>query len=772
MSSQTPLRSPANAPLLPRVIRPIATASLLLCTTLGAQEAAPEKVETKPEAERKIQQLEAITVVGDAVDIPRIAGSAARISAEAIKNQDYTNPARVLQQIPGVYIREEDGFGNFPNISIRGADPGRSAKVTIMEDGIPMAPAPYSAPAAYYSPRMGRMSGVEVLKGSSQVRYGPHTTGGVVNYLSTPFVELGGEGSSAEEFYLKSSFGSFNTWKNHTWWGQTVQFDAGLLGYVLEFNHEHSDGFRAIQSSGGNSGYTVYEPNLKIFFEPNTVMRQRFELRVGYTHFEGLETYVGLSDRDFAKDPFRRYAATQFDVMDSEQFRTSLTYIIEPTDSLRIESALYYNNFQRAWYKLQDVRPAGGANTDPATAIGAGSGTAYDLINGRAAGSWRVRNNNREYNTLGIQSRVDWDVATGPLQHTISLGARLHYDDEIRYQNDDRYEIAANGQITGITRGAPGSQADRKDSTTAFAIYLEDSIQYGKLTVKPGVRYEHLWQEVRDYNAGTSADGTLSTWAPGIGAIYQFTDALSVFGSYYRGVSTPGASANINDRQRAEFTDSFELGVRYYTPKLQTELIGFYSKHTDLIVPDLIGAAGGTDTSNAGDIEVYGLEAAVRYDALAESGTDWRLPLRAALTLTHAELTSDTPSEDAESIFSGGRAGNKVPYIPSYNITFGAGVEYKRFGFYVDATYTPETYGTASNSSNLINTAGNPDGRFGKNDSAFLVDLNVKYRVTDKVRVFAGVSNVLGEEYIASRLPYGARAGAPRMWYGGLELKF
>ena len=53
-----------------------------------------------------------------------------------------------------------------------------------------MAPAPYSEPAAYYTPRIGRMSGIEVLKGSSQVRFGPHTTGGVVNYLSTPFAEL------------------------------------------------------------------------------------------------------------------------------------------------------------------------------------------------------------------------------------------------------------------------------------------------------------------------------------------------------------------------------------------------------------------------------------------------------------------------------------------------------------------------------------------------------------------------------------------------------
>ena len=134
--------------------------------------------------------LAPMTVVGSRAEIPRIAGSAARVETPQIRTQTYTNPGRVLQQVPGVYIRDEDGFGNLPNISLRGVDGGRSAKVTVMEDGIMMAPAPYSEPAAYYTPRIGRMSGIEVLKGSSQVRFGPHTTGGVVNYLSTPFAEL------------------------------------------------------------------------------------------------------------------------------------------------------------------------------------------------------------------------------------------------------------------------------------------------------------------------------------------------------------------------------------------------------------------------------------------------------------------------------------------------------------------------------------------------------------------------------------------------------
>ena len=121
---------------------------------------------------------------------------------------------------------------------MRGTSPERSAKISLMEDGVLIAPAPYSAPAAYYFPTIARMEAVEILKGSSQVQYGPFTTGGAINMVSTQIPDT---------FHGKvfGSYGSFNT----------SQFQANIgdsrenFGYLVEYLNYNSDGFKNIFSS-------------------------------------------------------------------------------------------------------------------------------------------------------------------------------------------------------------------------------------------------------------------------------------------------------------------------------------------------------------------------------------------------------------------------------------------------------------------------------------------------------------------------------------------
>jgi Fe(3+) dicitrate transport protein len=135
-----------------------------------------------------------------------IAASSMFLDEKALSKLETSDINQILYSVPGVQIQQEDGFGLRPNIGMRGTGVERSSKITLMEDGILIAPAPYAASAAYFFPSMDHIEAIEVLKGSSQIAYGPQTNGGAINLISDRI---------PDEFELraKASLGSFLTRK-------------------------------------------------------------------------------------------------------------------------------------------------------------------------------------------------------------------------------------------------------------------------------------------------------------------------------------------------------------------------------------------------------------------------------------------------------------------------------------------------------------------------------------------------------------------------------
>lgn len=787
------MKSPANVIL--------ACCTAFMSTVFSRAQDAPSGSPLDPVKPAKAQEsstLPQVTVVAEDADNPVNYGSAAVVTSRQIQNQSYTNPSRVFQQLPGVYVRDEDGYGNFPNISLRGTDSVRSAKVTIMEDGILMSPAPYTFPAAYHVPRVGRMSGVEAFKGSTQLRYGPHTTGGVLNFLSTPFVDLPdvspftgtGKGVAApaaapasrsiSQGYLKSTFGSDNTWMNHGWWGHTAQAGGDKFGVIVELFHNQSDGFRNIDKSDAEAGFTVLEPMVRMFWEPDTVLKQRLEFRFGYSYFDDNETHLGLTDADLRADPERRYTASQFDNFSADQYRYSLRHIMQPSDAVKVETTAYYTWYNRNWYKLNDIRTIGGASFIPlATAVAAG-GLPLDILRGDAAGTWRIRAGDRDYYMLGVQSQLDWNFKTGAADHVLTTGVRLHRDNGVRFERDDLATTNDQGDVIDFQTGRQGSAGNRIEDVMAFSIFAEDKISIGDFTIKPGVRYEYMDMEYKD-RATTGPDltrviaqdsGSIDIFAPGISLNYHLAETVDLFGSYYRGISNPAPREFLRGDAKMETTDGYELGLRHTGKAVQAQVAGFYTDFYNMIANDGLGGLGTIEDSNAGDARLYGAEGSVRWDPMAATGAGWALPLRASATYTHSEFVKGNPRANPGSIYSGAEPGNELPYVPRFTASAGIGVEYDKFGAYLDGTCISSMYGSASNAADLRDPNGNPDARYGKTDHAFIFDFSVRYQLNQSTRLVAGISNLFGEEYITSRLPQGARANAPRSFYAGFEARF
>ena len=716
-------------------------------------------------------------IVGSKEGVNLITGSATYLDIDDLRVHSISDINSALRRVPGVYVRPEDGYGNFPNISLRGIDMGRSSKVTIMEDGILAAPAPYSAPSAYYSPTLERMSGLEVIKGSSQVKYGPHTTGGAINYLSTAIPE-------ELTTYSKVYYGSFDEMVAHIYHGGKQDTDIGRIGYLVEGYYRTTDGFKELQGAAGETGFTRSEPMLKLSWEPNTANYQSIELKLGSTDFDANETYLGITDEDFGANPYTRYAATRNDRVNTYASRGYLRHFAELSGNASLKTTAYFNNFHRNWFKLDKVNGKSAYKEWDAPGFLA-------VVKGQAAGELRNKANNRDYTAKGVESVLTYDLVLGSLDNQIKFGVRYHEDEVNRLQWYQHYTQDANGNLSTAGPDAPSGKAgDRRQNTEAWSLYLEDRIAIkDKLIVTPGIRYESLDYSY-DQNTRTSdkspaaGTGDLDVVTGGLGLSYDLQDSLNLFAGVYRGASLPGPRSYIRSGEslKEESSVSYELGARYQNESFSATGAIFYSDLSDFIVPKNLGTGfeefqGGErivvdDGPNDGEISSLGLELQIGYDFGAANSADFSLPVTFGLTLTDAKFESGASSADGESIFSGAQSGNAVPYIPVVQFHAGIGLEVGKYRVALDGTCVGKSHASGANGVGTFDNAGNYDSRYGEVPSYFTADLTVQYQISDSTKVFATARNLFDAEYVVGRLPQGARPGMPQSFLVGIEAQF
>ena len=259
--------------------------------------------------------------------------------------------------------------------------------------------------------------------------------------------------------------------------------------------------------------------------------------------------------------------------------------------------------------------------------------------------------------------------------------------------------------------------------------------------------------------------------AMGIGAAYEFNQSWNAFAGVHTGFSPPNPRATRSGLD-PETSTAIELGLRYssLSGALAAETTLFYTSFKDLIVVDNVGGAGTGDSENFGEVLSQGLEFSIQYDAGVANAWDLNNPYYLNFTYTDAVQQNDARSTDPNSIFSFGKKGNRVPYIPDLTVSLGTGVEADNWSAFISTNYVSDTFTSANNVDEPLSGDGSPDIRFGKTDGYWVLDLSAQYYINDKVKIFAGVQNLLDRAYIVSRQPDGVRGGMPRFIYTGLEI--
>lgn len=721
--------------------------------------------------------VQAKQILGSKFQARNRTGSAYYISPNELKKFDYTDINRMLKSVPGVNMYEEDGFGLRPNISLRGTKAERSERITIMEDGILASPAPYSSPAAYYFPNAARMSAVEVLKGSSQVQYGPFTTGGAINMVSTPIPDK-------FKVKLSGSYGSFNTFKGHATLGASLPY----IGYLVEYLYLGSDGFKQFTPKRP-AGIGRHDVLAKLRFNnaSDSDQKHSFELKFGFANEKSHESYTGLSEDDFNASPFLRYAGSQKDNMASQHQQWAATYQFE-MGAFRVIAQAYYNKFHRNWYKLQEIRA--GHTKEETRNLGEIldepeiNKTYFDILTGKTdyiGDGLILRANNRNYFASGVQSRLFWRWRWHDLYSDIEAGIRYHVDQEDRFQWDDSYSIVG-GEMQLFRPGIPGEQANRINNARALASHLLGKVSWRWVTTTIGLRYENInlhQNNMGKHDPRRTGHSRIDSYnhakvlIPSLGINVKPLHWVSAFVGVHKGFSPPSVTeyppyvAHRSlipeggwQQQRAEESVNIEGGVRFHTNIFQAEVIGFCNHYSHMLGSDLTAAGGlGTlEQFNIGEAVVQGLECLVHVDPFKHI-SHWRLPIQLTYTLTDTEMRNNFLS----SAWGKVDKGDEIPYIYRHAVNLSLGIEWSKWG---DIQFSAR-YNSAMRTRPGQGVIANHE----KVPAHLIFDASCHIFIHPRITFSVNALNLTNQVYLTSRHPFGLRPGHPFGIYSGLQIE-
>jgi Fe(3+) dicitrate transport protein len=714
-----------------------------------------------------------IIVVGDNETADTISGSFSIVSEQDLRRSRVLNVNDALRQVAGVFPRDEEGAGARPNIGIRGLNPVRSTKVLLLEDGIPLGFAPYGDNAAYYHPPIQRFTGVEVLKGAGQIRFGPQTIGGVVNYI-TPEVptELTAQGTIAagnrDQLMLDGQIG-----------GRVL---GG--GVLLHVNHNQTQGNR------DNQAIRFTDIFLKGAWElgPDhgiTIKLSRFRE-------DSQLTYSGLRRDEFAANP--RGNPFINDDFQTERLNATLAHRWDLAADLTLRTTAYYHHFTRDWW-----RQSSNSGQRPNDASDPTCGGMTNLLT-TCGNEGRLR----DYDTFGIESRLSIDHDLLGFGGATEIGVRAHQEYQRRRQwNGDTPTARTPG--TGVNGGV---RENSERDAFAFAAFLQSRLEFGDFALTPGVRGEFIRYERRNLPVGLLAGGRptgalntpisgserLNKVLPGIGATWNLTPDITLYGGVHRGFAPPrvediitagGGSVDLDP----ELSTNWELGVRgAILPGVRGDATFFVMDFDNQIVAQSVAGGIGTQLTSAGRTLHKGGEMSLTGSSRDAGWTSPETDIFARLAATwvaearyNSTRIATAPCFDGLAtgslVATGSRLiacgvagdvnGNRLPYSPEWLLSAALGVEHQGFTGQVELFSQSEMF---ADDVNLI--AITPDGQRGLIEGWTQVNLALSYGPPGgRWEVFTTARNLFDRTFVIDRAR-GILPGQPFTIQAGLTLRY
>ncbi|MEO5616482.1 MAG: TonB-dependent receptor [Candidatus Eisenbacteria bacterium] len=671
-----------------------------------------------------VYQMPRVEVIGKRWNLNRIAGSASLLDANTLESSRVFTANEALRKLPGVAVRDEEGFGLRPNIGIRGLNPTRSTKTTLLEDGVPLASAPYGENASYYHPPIERFEAVELMKGAGQIQFGPQTIGGLINYITpAPPVRPGGMISAT---------------------GGSRGYSAGkvrLGGHrmLLDFTRKAGDGAR------DNTESRLNDFNFKtVIGSP-----QRLTLRANYFTESSTVTYSGLTQAEFDRQG-ARYNPFANDRFDIHRYGASATHQLNFGAMAVVTTNLYYSLFERDWWRQSSstTDAQGGAGVSAARLAG-------DRIDADTIRS--IQGRLREYRTWGIEPRLRVNYRAAGAANELMAGVKGHFERQDRKQVNGTSATARTGTLA----------EDNLRKTRAYSAFVTHRTQAGPWSVTPGVRFEHIESSrANRLPGGLAGSDDLNQWIPSLGAAWNPAATVMVFGGVHGGFAPPRtedviAFSGTATEVEAEHSVNWEIGTRL-DPASGAEIQAtVFRNDFDRLIAVGSVAAGSTPLAQ-GEAVFAGAEFAGSYRH--PSG----LSLRSAYTwLAEAEQTTPFRQVVGGAVLAGSAAGRRQPYAPEHLLSAGAGWTWRGFDARIETVYIGPQFADFANTA-----APSADGQRGRLESATVWNASLNQRVDHVgVTAFLTLKNAADRTYVVDRTR-GILVSSPRLLQAGVHYRF
>jgi len=728
-------------------------------TTRTVQVQAGDTVRLTVELESDVVELPGLQITGATrADRATTPGAVSKVSAAELKQMNPIGAQEAIVSEPGVYGFADDGMGQTRmSISIRGLQSRRTQRVLVMEDGMPIQPAPYVFSPLYYNPPIDRIEEVEIIKGSSSIRHGPQTMAGVINFVTSrpqrrsPGGRIAVTGGSHRYTSTFAEIGGFGT--------DDLRPQVQLL-------FKRGDGFR------DNNDFRQFNGTAKLQYDIGDDQSLYLKSNVDYEYMNA--TYTGLTPHTLEHDP-------DFNPKDDDfyrVFRVSLGTIYDRSynDSVQSTTKLYANRFDRPWWRENNVfvraddYEENGSAADPVPPTTPGPLVRVGVTDVTDRDSAVGFGNERTFYVGGIEHSFDIDHRLFGRSADLELGGRVHWErfEDNRKISDDpearegvffRGDVSDEDPVTIVGKS-------QVYETTALALYGRDEIQAGPLRLSPGLRLEIFEQSRIDrLNGNQLRDQTNVVPLPGLGFNLDLgrhhlggllgDGQFNLFGGVHRGYTPPSSAtftivgfapptaASQTDEAfdlKAEKSWNSELGLRGRSPASQFQVTGFYT-----YVEDLVG--GRTNfRQNLGVVQSYGLEFQSTIEGAAVAGP---LP---TLDLSYTLLQTEVVEGVVTSAIDGTPtdiSGNELLRAPTHTATVGLSKSVPGTGLTLhgDLRYKGSFYTDLENLEQTSNR-----GEVGPVPSHTVFDAGATYAYSDDVRVNLTVKNVTDNVFIGSRL--------------------